>query len=82
MTIESAKAFIERMQTDKDLAKKIIYCKDWETARTLLSGEGYNFTFDELISLQDELSDEALEDVSGGTYTMCIPVCYSLMSYK
>ncbi len=66
MSIESAKAFIERMQTDKDFAKKIIACKDWETARPIFIGEGYDFTIDELKSLTPDLSDEALEHVNGG----------------
>jgi predicted ribosomally synthesized peptide with nif11-like leader len=55
------------MQTDGDFAKKIIAAKDLETARQLISGEGYEFTFEEFKTLQPDLSDETLEEVSGGT---------------
>jgi predicted ribosomally synthesized peptide with nif11-like leader len=71
MSIESAKAFMERMQTDNDFAKKIMACKDWETARPLILGAGYEFTLDEFKTVQKDildaaLDDEALQNVSGG----------------
>jgi predicted ribosomally synthesized peptide with nif11-like leader len=75
MSIESAKAFMERMQTDKDFAKKIIACKDWENARPLLSGEGYHFTIEEFKSVAGlDIDDEALDKVAGGFYmSQCYP---------
>jgi predicted ribosomally synthesized peptide with nif11-like leader len=36
MSIESAKAFLERMKTDEDFAQKVTACKDAETLRSLV----------------------------------------------
>jgi predicted ribosomally synthesized peptide with nif11-like leader len=66
MSIESAKAFMERMNTDKEFAKIFFACKDQDTARHVIIAEGFDFTREELKSLQQELSDEALESVAGG----------------
>lgn len=38
MSIEAAKAFMERMKTDKELVQKVFACKDWETARPVILG--------------------------------------------
>jgi predicted ribosomally synthesized peptide with nif11-like leader len=57
---------MERMQTDNDFAKKIIACKDWETALPIISGEGFQFTLEEFKSLTDDICDDDLASVSGG----------------
>jgi predicted ribosomally synthesized peptide with nif11-like leader len=76
MSIESAKAFMERMQTDNDFAKKIIACKDWATARTILKSEGYDFTWDELPPPPEAISDEELGSVAGGNFGFTVkPSC-------
>jgi predicted ribosomally synthesized peptide with nif11-like leader len=67
MSIESAKAFIERMQTDNNFAKKIMSCKDFDSARQIILAEGFNFTHDEYKSLYLDMDDEVLESIAGGT---------------
>jgi predicted ribosomally synthesized peptide with nif11-like leader len=66
MSIESAKAFMERMQSDKEFAKKIMSCKDWETVRHLITSEGFDFTRGELKLTQIELADDEIAAVVGG----------------
>jgi predicted ribosomally synthesized peptide with nif11-like leader len=72
MSMESAKLFIERMSTDKELAKIIIACNDYETALPLITKEGFDFTQEEIKLCQSaefsdkKLSDEELEAISGG----------------
>jgi predicted ribosomally synthesized peptide with nif11-like leader len=69
MSIESAKAFIERMQTDEDFAKKVMACKDVDTAQSVIEAAGFAFTQEEFRSLiGDDLDDEALSSVSGGRW--------------
>ena len=77
MSIDSAKLFIGRMKTDKELAKKIIACKDYETALPIITQEGFDFTKEEFKSCQNaELSDEELGQVSGGMlYWNCLEHC-------
>lgn len=66
MSMESAKAFYERMKTDEEFAKKVTACKDTETRMDLIKLEGYDFTPADFVSLNTELSEEELDAVSGG----------------
>jgi predicted ribosomally synthesized peptide with nif11-like leader len=66
MSIESAKAFMERIVTDKEFAEKLNVCKDWETVQHLITSEGFDFTREELKITQIELADDELAPVAGG----------------
>ncbi len=66
MSIESAKACIERIKTDADFAKKIMECKDAEARMTFIKAAGYDFTTEEAIPLVAEIPDDELEAISGG----------------
>ncbi|HWR28274.1 MAG TPA: Nif11-like leader peptide family natural product precursor [Negativicutes bacterium] len=73
MSMESAKAFMDRMKTDKELAKKTIAWKDWETALPLITKEGFDFTPEEFERCQNEkLTDAELDAVAGGTGWKCL----------
>ena len=65
MSIESAKAFIEKMKTDEEFAKKVKECKDGAARMAFAKGSGFEFTVEE-IKLEGELSDEDLDAVAGG----------------
>lgn len=67
MSIESAKAFMERMNTDKEFAAKIVACKTLEECSQFLSSNGFSFTGDELKVVQDTLSSDELDKVVGGS---------------
>lgn len=66
MSIESAKAFMERMKTDEDFRKEITDCKDADTRMKLVEENGFNFSKEELNSSNDELNEDELAAVAGG----------------
>lgn len=66
MSIESAKAFIERMNTDEEFAKKVTACKDAAARMAYIKDEGFDFTVAEITTVKGELSDEELDLVAGG----------------
>jgi len=44
MSIESAKAYVERMKTDEEFRKKVLACTDAKARMALVKGEGFDFT--------------------------------------
>jgi predicted ribosomally synthesized peptide with nif11-like leader len=68
MSIESAQAFLERMKTDEEFAKKVSECKDAESGVAFVNEEWFDFTKEEVHGLQSELTDEELEGVAGGRW--------------
>lgn len=80
MSMESAKAFIERMKTDEDFAKKIMAENNNDDRMELASCEGFTFTKDEIGQYSEELSDTELDNISGGVTLFCQPA--ALTGYK
>jgi len=66
ISLESAKAYVERMKTDEDFRKKVFECKDNKTRKNFVLKEGFDFAVDDLKKLSGELSEEELERVAGG----------------
>ncbi|MFC1679842.1 Nif11-like leader peptide family natural product precursor [Elusimicrobiota bacterium] len=66
MSLESAKAFIDRIKTDEEFAKKVAACKDAETRMALATAEGFEFTAEQIKDASSELSEEDLRGVDGG----------------
>lgn len=56
MSIESAKAFIERMKTDAEFRRRIAEAESPEVRARILKYEGYDFTDEELDSLKKEVT--------------------------
>lgn len=71
MSIESAKAFIERLKADESFARKVGECKGESARMTMAKSEGFDFTVQEIRDLQAELSEEDLEKISGGFRIPC-----------
>lgn len=67
MSIESAKAFIEKMKNDEEFAKKIMAETNQEARMALACGEGFAFTKDEIGQVKGELTDDELDLVAGGS---------------
>ena len=67
MSLESAKAFIDRMKTDTQFAKKVAECTDDAARQALVQGAGYSFTPEEIRSVAGGLGDDVLAAVVGGT---------------
>ena len=71
MSMESAKAFIERMNTDSEFAKRAMEQRGKEQIAAFLKAEGYEFLEEEYEAVSqalgsEELSDEQLDAVAGG----------------
>ena len=69
MTVEDARKFIEKMNTDHAFFDSIKNAEP-DARKGLLAVEGLNFTKDELDALIMEVSDEDLKTVSGGALNM------------
>lgn len=66
MSVESAKAFVERIKTDPEFASKINEFKNWDEVQSYVKQTGFDFTKEELNSLNDELTENELDLVVGG----------------
>jgi len=69
MSIEHAQAFLEKVQNDENLAKRIHEAQDSETELEIAKQEGYEFDLEELKKASEELSDEDLDNVAGGFFS-------------
>lgn len=74
MSMESAKAFVERMKTDADFAQRVTACKSPESRIQLAKAEGFDFTSEEVKEASEELSEDDLELVSGGSIRSVIDI--------
>ena len=66
MSIESAKAFLERLRNDEDFRKSVGEIATAEERMEYIKGAGFDFTKEEINSVKDELSEEEISAVAGG----------------
>jgi predicted ribosomally synthesized peptide with nif11-like leader len=66
MSMESAKLFIERLQTDKEFAGKITDCKDLDTLMIFETDSGFDFTDKELKKAYAELHIDDHNTIADG----------------
>ncbi len=66
MSIESAKAFIERVQTYEEFRERMKDAADKEARIALVNAEGFDFSEEDIKAVKSELSDDELDAVSGG----------------
>jgi len=66
MSLESARAFVERMKIDEDFAKEVGECKDVEMRMSYVKKAGFEFTEEEIKCQLVELNDDGLKGVVGG----------------
>jgi predicted ribosomally synthesized peptide with nif11-like leader len=66
MSIESARLFIERLK-NQEFAQKALACTDAEERMRFAREAGFDFTASELEMAGQELNDNDLDSVSGGT---------------
>ena len=71
MSVESAKAFLERMKSDSAFRQSVLGAKDDAERNELVVEAGFEFTKEEIdqarSEFQGELNDEELRLVAGGT---------------
>lgn len=68
MSIDSAKLFINKMNSDEVFAQKVIECKNAETRMAFAKEEGFDFSAAEMEEMKAELSDDELDVVAGGSW--------------
>ena len=73
MSKESAKAFIEKMRTDKEFAAQAAGCQTPVDLVKFAKQAGYDLSQDEVQALAGDVSDAELEAVAGGRYVRKIP---------
>ena len=72
MSEEQLKAFLEKVKADTSLQEKLIAVKSDADAVVAIANEaGFMISADDLKKAQSEISDEELEEASGGTISLC-----------
>jgi predicted ribosomally synthesized peptide with nif11-like leader len=66
MSIESAKAFLERVKNDEDFRKESEGQASVEERIKFAKAQGFDFTKDEIQEMHDSLTEEELDAVAGG----------------
>ncbi len=66
MSIESAKAYIERLKTDEEFRELMKDAADKEARIALVKAEGFDFSEEDIKAVESELSDDELDEVAGG----------------
>ena len=71
MSIESAKAYVERMKNDEEFRKKVLACTDATERMALVKAEGFDFTEKDIKVVSVVLDDNELSKAAGGMGTGC-----------
>lgn len=71
MSKESAHAFIERMKADSEFATKIREFQKMDDVKSFIKHAGFEFTQEEMDGFCGELTDDDLDQVSGGKGSSC-----------
>ncbi len=70
MSEEQLKAFIEAVKADAGLQEKLKAAGDADAVVAIAKAEGFVISAEELKSAQAEVSEEELESVAGGMYSV------------
>jgi len=71
MSLESAKAFVEKVKKNEDFRKKVNACKGNEARKAFALKEGFDFTVQEIKEVTSELtelSDDDINRIGAGSY--------------
>jgi predicted ribosomally synthesized peptide with nif11-like leader len=66
MSIESARKFMEKIQSDEEFKNKIGAMESKEERIEFIKGEGFEFTEEEFNQVHKELTPESLDQAAGG----------------
>ena len=68
MSLESAKEFMEKYKNDVELAAKLAETKDTGEKLAIAQAAGFDFSYEELTKVNEELSEAELDVVVGGEW--------------
>jgi len=79
MSMESAKALVEKMKADATFAQQVMSIDGNDARIAFVKSQGYDCTLEEVQAVQSELSDDDLDAAAGGGdwYTNCQTRCDS-----
>ncbi len=66
MSIDSAKAYVERMKNDEEFRKKVLAYKDAKKRMELVKAEGYDFAENDIKVVTAVMNGAELGAVTGG----------------
>ena len=66
MSEEQLKAFLEKVKADTSLQEKLKAAADSDAVLAIAKDAGFNISIDDLKNAQSKISEEELEDVTGG----------------
>ncbi len=72
MTIESAKAYLERLRNDEDFRKEVGEKSSPEDWMKFVKENGFDFSKEEFEQVKSELSEEELDRIDGGVWNTTI----------
>ncbi len=67
MSLDSARAFIERMKSDEAFRGDVMAIEDVAGRLALIRSEGFSCTEAEIKEVSAELSDEEMDEAAGGS---------------
>ena len=67
MTIDSARQFLKKLQTDKSFVASLQNVDD-DARREIIGKEGFDFTGEELDQIRSEITDDDLATIIGGIF--------------
>ena len=72
MSVESARAFANRVRNDPALRSRIEGAATDQARLDIARAEGFDFTRDDVLKMRDELTDDDLDRVAGGGSGACM----------
>ncbi len=69
MSLDYARAFIEKMKSDETFRNRFMAIEDVDAKLVAASDAGFDFTEAEVKAVQSELSDDDLDALKGGYVT-------------
>ena len=84
MSIESAKAFIEKVKTDEDFKNKLEQLENGQARLDFAKAQGFDFSAYDIAKVREEqgLTDEELDGVAGGCGHACLIIPGADVQFK
>lgn len=71
MSLEQARAFISKMKSDEDFAKRVMAIEDVAERFKLIKSAGFDCNEAEIKDVSGELTDDELDSAAGGFHSHC-----------
>ncbi len=68
MSLDQARAFIEKMKSDVAFKERVMAIEDVAERFKLIKSDGFDCSEEEIKEVAEELSDEELDEAAGGRY--------------